>query len=117
MSNLNRRDLLRWSLAASVATLPTAAIAQPVGKNRVLRIAHLTDAHVQPEHGAADGLRACFRHAQASHKPDLIVAGGDQIMDALAKPAASMGPLISQRNNAPDVSLTKVEAGLLQWGR
>ena len=87
MSNLNRRDLLRWSLAASVATLPTAAIAQPVGKNRVLRIAHLTDAHVQPEHGAADGLRACFRHAQASHKPDLIVAGGDQIMDALAKPA------------------------------
>jgi 3',5'-cyclic-AMP phosphodiesterase len=87
MSNLNRRDLLRWSLAAGVATLPTTAIAQPVPRTRALRIAHLTDAHVQPEHGAADGLRACFRHAQTNHKPDLIIAGGDQIMDALAKPA------------------------------
>lgn len=83
----NRRDLLRLSLAAGVAAIPTVAYAQPAERRRALRIAHLTDAHVQPEHRADEGLRACLRHAQTNHSPDLVVAGGDQIMDALAKPA------------------------------
>lgn len=86
-NRVHRRDLLRLSLAAGVATLPSAAIAQEAEKKRVLRIAHLTDCHVQPENGAADGVRAALRHAQTNHSPDLIIAGGDQIMDALAKPA------------------------------
>ena len=85
-----RRDLLRAAtFIASTAVVPTvtARPAKPADSpRRSLRIAHLTDAHVQPEHGADEGLRTCIRHAVANHSPDLFIAGGDQIMDALAKP-------------------------------
>lgn len=50
-------------------------------RTRLLRIAHLTDTHIQPERKAYDGVTACLKHAQ-SHKPDVIVTGGDLIMDA-----------------------------------
>lgn len=88
---LNRRHLLQTGAAAVAASLlPEAVIAQvdrlPQRGTRSLRIAHLTDSHVQPERGADEGLRACIRHAVANHAPDLFLAGGDQIMDALAKP-------------------------------
>lgn len=54
-------------------------------RRRVLRIAHLTDIHVQPELGAVEGMAAALEHAQnLGDKPDLIVQGGDAIMDALA---------------------------------
>lgn len=46
-----------------------------------LRLIHMTDTHVQPERKAYDGLLACINHA-ASQKPDLIITGGDLIMDA-----------------------------------
>lgn len=53
-------------------------------RSRVLRIAHLTDIHVQPERGAPDGLAACLRHAQSlEDPPNFILNGGDAIMDAL----------------------------------
>lgn len=49
----------------------------------VLRLAHLTDLHVQPERRAADGLAACLRHVQGLRdKPDLILTGGDLVMDS-----------------------------------
>ena len=95
----NRRDVLRWSAAAaSVAALPAGAATTRPSASRALRIVHLTDAHVQPEHGGADGTRAAFRHAQSNFSPDLIVAGGDQIMDALAHPAERVGPLFDLWN-------------------
>lgn len=52
---------------------------------RSLRIAHLTDLHIQPERSAAEGVAACLRHAQSLDvPPDLIVTGGDLIMDGFA---------------------------------
>ncbi len=68
----------------------TAALAQtttPVrplaSRKRVLRMAHLTDSHVQPEKRAGEGLAAALRHAQSQKdKPEFILFGGDNIMDA-----------------------------------
>jgi len=69
------------TVAASEATEGTSMI-----RRKVLTIAHMTDTHVQPERHAQAGMAAALHHIQ-SHpaKPDLIVAGGDNIMDALAQ--------------------------------
>lgn len=54
-------------------------------RKRALRLAHLTDVHVQPERGAADGMMAALRHVQSCNDPPrLILTGGDAIMDSLA---------------------------------
>ncbi|MGE0482096.1 MAG: metallophosphoesterase [Phycisphaerae bacterium] len=54
-------------------------------RKRVLRFAHLTDSHIQPERMADQGYAACLRHVQSQKdKPELIVTGGDLIMDGFA---------------------------------
>ena len=100
--NPNRREMLRRSLGVAAGTLLLGDRAEgEVGAKpstsrsptRALRIAHLTDAHIQPERGAVDGTRLAFRHAQEKFAPDLIIAGGDQIMDALEHPADRVAAL------------------------
>ena len=52
----------------------------------VLRIAHLTDVHVQPERSADEGMAACLRHVQSQpDRPDLLLFGGDCVMDAFSQ--------------------------------
>jgi 3',5'-cyclic AMP phosphodiesterase CpdA len=52
-------------------------------KRRLLRIAHVTDVHMQPLVGAAKGFETCLHHIQGlAEKPDLIINGGDAIMEA-----------------------------------
>jgi len=66
-------------LGAAGPQVPTA----PGGaRKRTLRVAHLTDIHVQPELHAGEGMERALQHAMEL-KPDLLVYGGDQIMDAL----------------------------------
>jgi 3',5'-cyclic AMP phosphodiesterase CpdA len=70
---------------ASGILMPLSGLNPLVNPNRKrsLRIAHLTDIHVQPERGAEKGMEAALEHAQGqSDKPDLIFTGGDLIMDA-----------------------------------
>ena len=56
----------------------------------VLRVAHVTDIHVKPTGKGPAGMRACLRHVHAlDPKPDLILNGGDCIMDALGATAAA----------------------------
>lgn len=83
---MNRRTFLQRSgLPALGLALTPLAKAQPPNSKRLLRAAHLTDIHVQPELGAADGMRAALRHAQSLTDPvDCILFGGDCIGDALA---------------------------------
>ncbi|MCU0299045.1 MAG: metallophosphoesterase, partial [Candidatus Nanopelagicales bacterium] len=51
----------------------------------MLRVAHLTDIHVQPQQRAGEGMAACLRHLQQlADQPELILTGGDSIMDSLA---------------------------------
>lgn len=82
----SRRNLLAAGAAvAGGALLPGAATSQSrARRKRLLRIAHLTDTHVQPERGAGEGLAAALAHV-AGHKDkvDLILTGGDLIMDAM----------------------------------
>ncbi len=92
----SRRDILKGAgLLAAAAALggPSAAmgavrrLAQASPKKRVLRVAHLTDLHVQPELGGADGMTACLRHVAAMQdKPELILTGGDLVMDVFDQP-------------------------------
>jgi 3',5'-cyclic AMP phosphodiesterase CpdA len=64
--------------------------ADPGPKRGVLRIAHLTDVHVEPGDRAARGLAACLRHVQAlADPPDVIFNGGDAIQDGFAASRAS----------------------------
>ena len=89
---INRRSLMKMFGLAGATTLAGGlpqiargqATTQPVvaGK-RSLRIAHLTDVHVQPERAAAEGLAQCLRHVQSQKdKPDFILLTGDCVYDA-----------------------------------
>jgi len=52
---------------------------------RSLRIAHLTDIHLQPERRAAEGLAACLEHVHSlPDRPALLLNGGDAVMDAVS---------------------------------
>lgn len=56
------------------------------GKKRVLRLAHLTDIHVQPGGKAPAGMAACLEHVHTlKDRPDLILNGGDSIMDSIGR--------------------------------
>ena len=83
-----RREFLKSAAALAAAGLWTSD-ARPAfasERKRVLRLAHLTDLHVQPELQAGEGVTACLRHVnQLSDRPDLILSGGDHIMDAFHK--------------------------------
>ncbi len=69
--------------------MPTALAKD--GRKRLLRVAHLTDIHVSDIKGAADGMAAAIRHAQAQLDcPDLLLFGGDCIGDALDTPKAKV---------------------------
>lgn len=54
-----------------------------------LRVVHLTDFHIQPELRATEGSHAAFAHAMNLRpRPDLVLTGGDHIMDAFAQTEA-----------------------------
>ncbi|MGH7493938.1 MAG: twin-arginine translocation signal domain-containing protein [bacterium] len=90
--NLTRRDFISSAGAGALGMITTNALsnekerhhAPNPGSKRVLRLAHLTDIHVQPEKGAPEGMARALQHAQnLADKPDLVFNGGDSIMDAL----------------------------------
>jgi 3',5'-cyclic-AMP phosphodiesterase len=92
MESMTRRELvLTGAMAAAGGLLGQEAQGQGpgagLGRKRVLRLAHLTDAHLQPEKGAEEGMAMCLRHAQGQ-KPDLILQGGDAVMEVLNCDAA-----------------------------
>lgn len=97
-STLSRRDAIKAAaMAAGAASLaigsgasaglapstPRAFTGEP--RKRTLRVAHLTDIHIQPELRAAEGFASVLHHVQSQKdKPDLIITGGDLVMDSLA---------------------------------
>lgn len=93
---VSRRGGIQLALAAaagmfhaSASSAAAAAVAPPAaGKRRAIRLAHLTDMHVYDKRASAAGLAACLRHVQAlADPPELILNGGDSVMDVLAAPA------------------------------
>lgn len=68
----------------TLTTQPTETPVPAKQKNRVLRIAHMTDFHVQPEGIAPAGMARALYHAQTqADPPDIILNTGDSIMDGL----------------------------------
>ncbi len=91
---MNRRSLLKALGLLSCASLfdvfSTAAPATPVSvianRKKALSIAHITDIHIKPGLKAPKRLATCFQHIQSlPGKIDLILNGGDTIMDALSR--------------------------------
>ncbi len=55
---------------------------------RVIRFAHFTDIHMEPKRNAPQGLAQALEHMQAlEDKPELLVTGGDHVMDAMGAKA------------------------------
>lgn len=96
----NSTSSRRGFLAGAAATLATASLplgakaAQPSpNRRRVLRAAHLTDFHLMPDREGFQsppaGTVAALRHAQGqADKPELLLFGGDLIMDSLKRTKA-----------------------------
>jgi 3',5'-cyclic-AMP phosphodiesterase len=84
---MNRRNLLKTSgiglASLALPSLPTPAQALSPTPQRQLRLAHVTDVHMQGVVGAAKGFARCLQHAQnLPDPPDLLINGGDAIMEA-----------------------------------
>lgn len=86
-SSLNRRELLT-ATGATVAGLMFQHEGQAAtpSTERVLRLAHLTDLYLLDDRNAPAGLIAALKYVHAlKDRPDLIMTGGDTIMDSLAE--------------------------------
>lgn len=75
-------------LAAAGLVLPHRALAAPAPqRKRSIRLAHMTDIHVQEGRRAGEGLAACLHHVQSQKdRPELILTGGDSVMDSFDTP-------------------------------
>ena len=70
----------------AAAATATPAEASPPPRRRTLRLAHLTDVHVEPRGRAPEGLARALRTIESlGPKPDVILNGGDAIFDAVAR--------------------------------
>ena len=97
MIHTDRRGALKGlSLAAAALWLPwgtrsaranSPRVVAPVGPGgRALRIAHITDVHVQPELTAGEGFSQCLSKIgdlSGDERPDVIFNTGDCVMDAM----------------------------------
>jgi Icc protein len=93
-AHVSRREALKWtgalagSVAIGVGTLASAEVMPE--RRRTLRLAHLTDMHICDRLAAAEGVTAALQHVQSlADKPELILTGGDTIMESLAADADS----------------------------
>lgn len=82
---MKRRDLLRnIGLSTGAIAIGNNSIAESTGKpksKRVLRIVHITDVHIRPEHNAPERFKKCLEEIK-THQPDFFLNGGDTIYAA-----------------------------------
>jgi 3',5'-cyclic AMP phosphodiesterase CpdA len=83
----SRREAIAASILAAGGTLMggTKTWAAEAAAPAPLRVAHLTDMHVQPERRAGEGFAAALRSLD-QHDPAFIITGGDHVMEAAARP-------------------------------
>lgn len=80
---MQRRDMLKnLGLLAGSLGMGKEVLAQPVvSQEPLLRVAHITDVHIQHLLGAVHGFEKCLHHLQNLDRvPDFIFNGGDAIM-------------------------------------
>lgn len=89
MFETSRREFLRAAAVGVGATLASGcASLRMTGKSSPrrgsIRVAHLTDFHIQPELEGVRGVATCLHHAQSlQRKPDLIINTGDSVFETL----------------------------------
>lgn len=79
----NRREILAAGAALSIAPLALASGRAPRSERGAgLRLAFLTDTHVQPQRQGGNGFATCLQHVQGqSNPPQLVIFGGDNLMN------------------------------------
>jgi 3',5'-cyclic AMP phosphodiesterase CpdA len=85
---MNRRNFFGMALAAGVvsSTRKIQANVSHTRPKRVLRVAHLTDIHVDSLYNSEQGASVAFNHVcNLQDQPDFIITGGDHIADALKR--------------------------------
>ena len=86
MVTKSRREMIKAGVAAGAGVVASgSAFGADAGTAaaKPFRVAHLTDMHVQPERRAGDGYRAALASLEKlAPRADLIVTGGDHVMDA-----------------------------------
>ena len=82
---ITRRDILRTGvLGAAGLTLPWTREARAAKAPPDFTAAFFTDTHVYGSLGAPEGMTAAVQHALAQpHRPELMITGGDLVMDIL----------------------------------
>ncbi len=84
MQTITRRSFTRIAAAAAATISSRDVMAAAAKTSAAFRFAYLTDPHIQPERGAADGMNMCIAAINAlTPRPDFVLTGGDLIMDAL----------------------------------
>lgn len=82
---MQRRELLKkLSIAAGAIAVSGGSVSaeeQRSKKKRVLRIAHITDVHIRPEHDAPNRFRKCVEEIK-KYRIDFFLNGGDTIYAA-----------------------------------
>lgn len=88
--DISRRQALQTAGAGALLLAMGDRLARPARAHpgsspaRVCRLAHMSDMHIQPERRAGEGMAAAFRHVGTlADKPQLIITGGDTIMDSM----------------------------------
>src|SRR5204863_9359116 len=86
----SRRGVLQagTALACGVSIVRAGEVESPRSpRSPALRVAHLTDMHVMSEKRAAEGYAAALQSLQKlDRKPDLLITGGDHVMDVWETP-------------------------------
>jgi 3',5'-cyclic-AMP phosphodiesterase len=88
--SLSRRGFLQVAGTLSAGATAACGRAPSEPRERVLRIAHLTDIHIEPRGEARLGMAKALEHAQAQMDPPaFILNSGDSILDSLETPKES----------------------------
>lgn len=85
----NRRNFLKHLALGSTSVMlsPSLSAASVKPKESSIRVAHLTDIHMNESPKAAEGLEKALAYVNAlTPAPNFILQGGDLIMDALKTP-------------------------------
>ncbi len=94
-AGFSRRGLLTGAIAAAAGSalgLPSrSGSSRKQNPERLLRIAYITDVHLEVNYRCAKTFVKVLKQINAmDDRPDLIIQGGDLIMDALNRPAISV---------------------------
>src|SRR6266496_303325 len=82
----SRRSVIKAGIAGGVILAARPTLGRDEAPRHGLRVAHLTDMHVQPELRAGEGYAAALESLKKlDPQPSFIITGGDHVMDVLGQ--------------------------------